>query len=188
MKLYTRTGDDGTTGLFGGDRVPKDDPRVAAYGDVDELNAALGVAAAIAQPDTGLHTIVTAMQSRLFDVGADLATPHDSKHADKITRIDQSHIEQAEQWIDQVDGQNQPMTSFILPGGTDLAARLHLARAIARRAERSIITLARTQTINESTIIFINRISDLLFAMARRANAIADVTDIPWKPATPTVP
>lgn len=186
MTLYTKSGDDGSTGLFGGDRVSKDHPRVEAYGTVDELNAALGLAAA-ANDDgseiSRLHgEILEKLQSRLFDIGADLATPEANRHESKINRIEQSHIDEAEGWIDEVDGGNEPMTSFVLPGGCELAARLHLARAISRRAERRMITLSRTGTVSTHALVYMNRVSDLLFAMARRANKEAGVADVPWVP------
>jgi cob(I)alamin adenosyltransferase len=235
-KLYTRTGDDGTTGLFGGGRVLKDHPRVEAYGTVDELNAALGLclatinshdptintkpgqgpinlksdqgainlkpgqspiagsagspkppvgAPARVSPITVIATlftpILTTLQSRLFDLGADLATPHGTPHESKVARISQSHIDESEKWIDLIDSGNTPMTQFILPGGTELAARLHLARTICRRAERCVITLQReTPTINTAAVVYLNRISDMLFAMARRANRETGVDDVPW--------
>jgi cob(I)alamin adenosyltransferase len=189
-KLYTRTGDDGTTGLFGGGRVRKDHIRVEAYGCVDELNAILGMCisaldltadkAGSGAPVVVFSPILMALQSRLFDLGADLATPADSPHADKIARIGQVHISQAETWIDLVDAGNLPMTQFILPGGSELAARLHLARTVCRRAERAMVTLARESPINQMTIVYVNRISDLLFAMARRANKERGLHDVPW--------
>lgn len=208
MKLYTRTGDDGTTGLFGGGRVLKDDPRVEAYGTVDELNAAIGLAAA-ALPDPGaaiaparpgdrlqrdprtgneevfglIRAIFADLQSRLFDIGADLATPEGNKHEAKIQRITPEQVAEAERWIDRIDGGNAPMTSFVMPGGTELAARLHLARTVCRRAERLMVRLARTEPVTPNAIVYINRISDLLFAMARRANKEAGVPDVPWLPA-----
>lgn len=186
MKLYTKSGDDGSTGLFGGDRVSKDHPRVEAYGTVDELNAALGLVRTILDADNELGLrftdILTRLQSRLFDIGADLATPEASRHEAKISRIVQPHIDEAEGWIDEVDAGNDPMTSFILPGGCELAARLHVARGVCRRAERRMVNLSRSGTVNPLSIIFINRLSDLLFAMARRANKEAAVPDVPWMP------
>ena len=222
MKLYTRTGDDGTTGLFGGQRVPKDHPRVAAYGDIDELNAALGLVASEVsrlmetsgksrltsrqlppnRPDASsarkagvdsapdsfahrAHEILTQLQSRLFDIGADLATPGGSKHESKVMRINDAHILEAERWIDEVDAGNAPMKSFVLPGGTELAARLHMARTICRRAERAMVHLQRSESITPAAMIYINRVADLLFAMARRANTDAGVPDVPWMPGSP---
>ena len=197
MKLYTRTGDDGSTGLFGGDRVGKDHPRVRAYGAVDELNASLGLAAAACPPTGGGTTgsdtvlgsrfpaILAELQSRLFDVGADLATPAGSKHADKIARLDDTHVAGLEAVIDEVESGNAPMTSFVLPGGTELAARLHLARTLCRRAEREIVTLTATDEVTPAAIVYLNRVSDLLFAMARRANREAGCPDVPWVPGQP---
>lgn len=187
MKLYTKSGDDGSTGLFGGGRVAKDDPRVEAYGTVDELNATLGLAVAAANGAAPLmirlREILTSIQSRLFDLGADLATPADSAHADRIARIEVSHVAEAEAWIDEVDGGNVEMTHFVLPGGTELAGRLHLARTVCRRAERAIVTLRATAPVSDPALAYVNRISDLLFAMARRANLAAGVPDVPWLPA-----
>lgn len=191
MKLYTRTGDDGTTGLFGGGRVGKDHPRVDAYGTVDELNACVGLAAAACVDDAGttasIHeryrAIFSEMQSRLFDIGADLATPEGAKHESKILRLGEDEVAEVEGWIDEIDAANPPMTTFVLPGGTDLAARLHVARTVCRRAERMMVSLAHTEPISEGALTYVNRLSDLLFAMARRANSVAGVTDVPWIPA-----
>ena len=185
-KLYTRSGDDGSTGLFGGGRVPKNHRRVEAYGTVDELNAAIGWSIAGVDGSSRstafdrFRTILTALQSRLFDIGADLATPEDSKQQAKIHRIDESQIGEIEGWIDEIDGGNAPMKHFVLPGGTELAARLHIARTICRRAERAMVGLHQAEPMNPQTIIYINRISDLLFAMARRANKESGVADVPW--------
>lgn len=187
MKLYTRTGDDGTTGLFGGGRVSKDHPRVEAYGTVDELNASIGAAAAACDPAIPLHQrmliIFRELQSRLFDIGADLATPQGNKHEAKILRMTDQHIAEVEQWIDEIDAGNTPMKHFVLPGGTELAARLHLARTICRRAERKMVRLSHSESVNADAIVYVNRVSDLLFAMARRANREANVPDVPWTPA-----
>jgi cob(I)alamin adenosyltransferase len=188
MKLYTRTGDDGTTGLFGGDRVGKDDPRVEAYGTVDELNAALGLAAAACTGDrpgqVRLRELLAELQSRLFDLGADLATPQASRHRTKIVPIHAKDVSAVESWIDEIEEGNAEMRNFILPGGTESAARLHAARTVCRRAERRIIRVARSEAINGELVKYLNRVGDLLFAMARRANADAGVEDIPWRPAS----
>lgn len=189
MKLYTKTGDDGTTGLFGGQRVSKDDPRVEAYGTVDEFNAAIGLAAAACDPKRPLHArlleIFAQLQSRLFDIGADLATPEGDKHEKKIQRIDEHHVEEAERWIDEIDDGNSPMKSFVMPGGTELASRLHVARTVCRRAERLMVGLSHAEPISAAAIVYVNRISDLLFAMARRVNKDAGVADVPWHPSIP---
>jgi cob(I)alamin adenosyltransferase len=186
MKLYTRSGDDGTTGLFGGGRVGKDHPRVEAYGTVDELNSCIGLAAAACDPShavcRSILAIFAELQSRLFDIGADLATPQGASHEAKILRVGEQHVAEAERWIDQIDGGNSAMKTFVMPGGTELAARLHLARTVCRRAERAMVHLSRTEAVNPQAIIYMNRISDLLFAMARRANKEAGAPDVPWTP------
>ena len=184
MKLYTRSGDDGFTGLFGGDRVSKDHARVEAYGTVDELNACIGVAlAALAEADADLSPIrapLEQIQSTLFDLGADLATPQGSPHEDKVPRLTEAHPRRLETWIDEIDAGNAPMQTFVLPGGSEPAARLHLARTVCRCAERRLVTLAAHESINEHALVYVNRLSDLLFAMARRANRILGVDDVPW--------
>lgn len=185
MKLYTRTGDDGSTGLFGGDRVRKDDARIEAYGAVDELNASLGHAIVVCE-EVHLRETLVPIQSRLFDLGADLATPHGSKHESKIARMEETHVFDLETAIDDIDGRNDEIRSFVMPGGTELAARLHVARGVCRRAERSIVRLAVDTEINPVTILFVNRLSDLLFACARFANKSAGVEDVPWQPGSPS--
>ena len=186
MDLYTRRGDDGSTGLFGGERTGKEHARIEAFGTVDELNAWLGlaiVACDTARPVPGrFAAILGEAQSRLFDLGADLATPADSPHRDKIARVGAGHVTEAEGWIDEIDGGNESMQSFVLPGGTELAARLHVARTVCRRAERRIVALTRNTEINPIAVSYVNRLGDLLFAMARRANTDAGVPDIPWVP------
>jgi cob(I)alamin adenosyltransferase len=170
MPLYTRTGDDGTTGMYGGGRIEKDSARMHAVGDVDELNAGIGlVASEKLQP----------LQVLLFELGADLATPPPST---AVRRLCDDDINRLETWIDQVDGENDPLRTFVLPGGSDIAARLHLARAICRRAERSVTALHRDGGCSTETLIVLNRISDFLFAMARSENKIAGIDDIPWIP------
>lgn len=187
MKLYTRTGDDGSTGLFGGARIDKDDPRVDAYGTVDELNATIGFARCACEFDE-LSLILDAVQPRLFDLGADLCTPPDSPHADKIARFDQRHVDELERFIDTTCAPLAPMKHFVLPGGTELAARLHLARTICRRAERLAVALERAEPTHVYNIRYLNRLSDLLFAMSRRANQLAGVDDVPWTPDAPPEP
>ncbi len=186
MKLYTRTGDDGMTGLFSGARVSKDHPRIEAYGTVDELNAVLGLVGCACDPahafERRLLEILTALQSRLFDIGADLATPEGAKQQSKIQRIDDADVAQAEAWIDEVDGGNPPIKAFVMPAGTELAARLHLARTVCRRAERSIISLTSIEPVGEPLLRYVNRLSDLFFAMARRANHERGRPDTPWIP------
>jgi cob(I)alamin adenosyltransferase len=187
MKLYTRSGDDGTTGLFGGGRVSKDHPRIEAYGTVDELNACIGLVCSGCDRnrsfDLRLLEILAHVQSRLFDIGADLATPEDSKAAAKIVRIDERFVSEIEAWIDEVDGKNPPIRTFVMPGGTELASRLHLARTVCRRAERCMVKLGHNEPVSDGAIHWINRLSDLLFAMARQANHASGVADVPWVPA-----
>ena len=191
MKLYTRTGDDGQTGLFGGDRVAKHHPRVEAYGSVDELNATLGmVGSALSTCSDDVYArelagMLPQIQSRLFDIGADLATPRGSKHEDKIVRIGDGPVEEMESWIDAIDGRNDPMTTFVLPGGTELAARLHLARTVCRRAERCMVSLSEHDDVTPQAIVYMNRLSDLLFAAARAANKVDGHPDTPWIPERP---
>ena len=186
MKLYTRSGDDGTTGLFSGARVSKDHPRIEAYGTVDEFNACLGLANSAAQNDPGLAFIrpmLDSIQSRLFEIGADLATPHGSKQESKIVRINDDHVAEVERWIDSIDGKNDELRCFIMPGGSDLASRLHLARTICRRAERLMVSLSHSEPVGDAMMRYMNRVSDLLFAMARQVNKIAGIPDQPWVPS-----
>ncbi|MCH2147672.1 MAG: cob(I)yrinic acid a,c-diamide adenosyltransferase [Phycisphaerales bacterium] len=168
MPLYTKTGDDGSTGLFGGGRILKNDVRMHAVGDVDETNAAIG-----SVHDESLNPL----QSLLFDVGADLATPVDNEH---VRRIDEEDIASLEAWIDKADSQNDKLNAFVLPGGSTRAASLHLARAVCRRAERSIVSLHRQGGCSLHILILINRLSDLLFALARLANKEEGIQDTPW--------
>jgi cob(I)alamin adenosyltransferase len=179
MKIYTKTGDQGETGLFGGRRVPKDDLRVETYGEVDELNAALGSVLAVA-PKGRIREIVEPIQSLLFELGAELATPPDKKQRSSgVTHEDVMVLERA---IDELDATLAPLKTFVLPAGSDLATRLHLARAVCRRAERRLVTLRREEPqTSEITVVFLNRLSDLLFVLARAANG----TDVPWQPRAP---
>jgi len=176
MKLYTKTGDDGSTGLFGGDRVQKNDLRVIAYGEVDELNALIGVVIADCK-DKETAQSLQQIQSDLFSLGAQLATPNEKN---VTAKIEEKHIQQLEQWIDHSVAEVPSMKNFVLPGGSATSASLHLARTVCRRAERATIALSQQQNIQPNTIIYLNRLSDLLFALARLANHRAGVTDIPW--------
>jgi cob(I)alamin adenosyltransferase len=188
MKLYTRRGDAGQTDLFDGGRVGKTHPRIAACGDVDELNSALGLAlsgsaGAGSVPDFVQPLI--SIQSRLFEIGADLATPRPegepvSKKVGSVPRIEQRHIDELEGWIDAATEATPAMRHFVLPAGCELAARLHLARTICRRAERSCVELADREAIGSAILTYLNRLSDLLFAMARQANREAGIEDVPW--------
>ena len=176
MKIYTKTGDAGETGLFGGGRVPKDDPRVRAYGDIDETNAVIGFAAAL-EPDKFESDTLQAIQRDLFAIGAELATPDAAK---RRATLQTDRISALELWIDKYEDSLPPLKNFILPGGTPKAAAFHLARTTCRRAERSVVTLARDHQVNPSIIHYLNRLSDLLFMLARGVNQQAGRADIPW--------
>jgi cob(I)alamin adenosyltransferase len=182
-RIYTRTGDAGETGLFGGQRVRKDDVRVSAYGAVDELNAVLGVARA-AGPGPDIDAVLERLQHHLFDLGAELATPPSapSGAAGHAPRVSASWVAGLEEDIDGLEDSLPPLRQFILPGGTPAAAALHLARTVARRAERDIVTLAAREPLNPEVLRFVNRLSDLLFVLARAANREAGRPDTAWIP------
>ncbi|MFN4244342.1 MAG: cob(I)yrinic acid a,c-diamide adenosyltransferase [Tepidisphaerales bacterium] len=182
MKLYTRTGDDGTTGLIGGQRVSKDHIRIDAYGTVDELNATLGMAAvAVTDVTRELEPLLRAVQNELFAVGAVLATPPGSPYAASAPPIRPEWAMRLEQEIDHATGRLPPLRQFILPGGTELAARLHLARTVCRRAERLTVALHRLEPLDAVLLTYLNRLSDWLFVHARYANHLAGVPDRPWE-------
>lgn len=182
MKIYTRTGDDGTTGLIGGDRVRKCDKRLDCYGSVDELNAAVGLASVIAPPE--LLAMLRQVQAELFVIGAYLAAPENDPAAKKhLPAMDEAMIGRLETEIDQATAQTPPMKFFVLPGGTELAARLHVARTVCRRAERLCVDFAQDHPVNPTILTYLNRLSDWLFVQARLANHLAGVEDVPWKPA-----
>ena len=179
MPLYTGVGDRGTTALFDGTTVPKDDARVAVYGDVDELNAVVGLARAAGLPDD-LDEMVVAVQRDLFAIGARLADPR-SRISARVTkaRIADADVGRLEAWIDRVDGALPPLRSFILPGGGPAGAALHQARAVCRRAERRIVGLG-VDTVEPALLRYVNRLSDLLFALARSVNHRSEVAEIEW--------
>ncbi|WP_322823299.1 cob(I)yrinic acid a,c-diamide adenosyltransferase [Chloroflexus sp.] len=177
MKIYTRTGDAGETGLFGGQRVRKDDLRVQAYGTVDECNAALGVARA-AGPDPALDAVLAVVQNQLFVVGADLASPGESPYIPRVSAELTSFLEEQ---IDAMEAELSPLRQFILPGGHPVAAHLHLARTICRRAERVVVTLAAEEEVRPEILTYLNRLSDFLFVAARIANARTGASDVPWQ-------
>lgn len=181
MRIYTKTGDAGETSLFGGGRVGKDDARVEAYGGVDELNAAIGVARSLAMPPD-LDAICQTLQDELFTVGAVLATPRGTKADAVIPHVRPEWIDAMERHIDAFDTELAPLTSFILPGGSQAASGLHLARTICRRAERRVVPLVRDGEVDGQVVVYLNRLSDLLFAMARMANLRAKVQDVIWVP------
>lgn len=184
MKIYTKAGDAGDTALYGGARVSKDALRVDAYGTLDELNAALGVAAAsLPASHAALGTILSTLQAELFDLGAELATPPerlDDALGRKLHRADAAQVAALEAIIDRYEAELPPLHAFILPGGAPAAAALHLARTIARRAERRVVTLARDEPVNPEVLRYLNRLSDLLFVLARTANRLSGVADVPW--------
>lgn len=180
-RIYTRTGDDGTTGLLGPGRVPKHDPRVEAYGAVDELNAALGVARAQAGAGA-LEPVLARVQPALFQLGAELAASTPAALAN-LNRLGDGDIEALERDIDALEARLAPLTHFVLPGGTPLAAQLHLARTVCRRAERRVTALAQAGGLAPALVRYLNRLADLLFVMARAANADANVRETTWPPA-----
>ena len=179
MPLYTGVGDRGTTALFDGTTVPKDDARVAVYGDVDELNAVVGLARAAGLPDD-LDEMVVAVQRDLFAIGARLADPR-SRIAARVTKAQMgtADVERLEAWIDRVDGALPPLRSFILPGGSATGAALHQARAVCRRAERRIVGLG-VDAVEPELLRYVNRLSDLLFALARAVNHRSGAAEIEW--------
>jgi cob(I)alamin adenosyltransferase len=181
VKIYTRTGDEGETGLFGGGRVPKDHPRVAAYGDVDELNSAVGLARAAAPPEL-FDPLLQGVQRDLFSIAAHLATPDPAKVAKALEKAELSdaRIAEFEQAMDAADQELPPLTAFVLPAGTPKAAALHLARTVCRRAERSVVQLARETEVPGLFVVYLNRLSDLLFTLARLANTRDGRKDETW--------
>jgi cob(I)alamin adenosyltransferase len=181
MKIYTRTGDQGDTGLFGGGRVPKDHPRVAAYGDVDELNSALGVVRAAADQQF-FDELLESIQRDLFSIGGHLATPDPERVRKALEKasLAPDRIQQFEQIMDEAEKALPPLRAFILPAGTATAAALHLARTVCRRAERSVVHLAQSESMPELFLIYLNRLSDLLFTLARLANVRDGVSETTW--------
>lgn len=184
-KIYTRTGDQGTTGLVDGSRVSKADVLMAAIGDVDEANSAIGIALLALDADSDAAQMLGRIQNELFDLGADLATPPDAEHGfapqPMALRVTASQVERLEQEIDAMNSELQPLNSFILPGGSAAAAHLHLARAISRRAERAAVAAGEARTLNPTALAYINRLSDHLFVMTRFLNG-GGTSDILWKP------
>ena len=181
MKIYTKTGDTGETSLFDGTRVSKTHPRVAAYGEVDELQASIGMARAAGLPDD-LDTMCVTMQRDLFAVGAQLADPR-HRIADRVEKahVHEAHIAQLERWIDVLDTELPPLRHFILSGGGPAGAALHLARAICRRAERALVSLGQSETVRPALRQYLNRLSDLMFVLARVLNRHAGGTDVLWQ-------
>jgi cob(I)alamin adenosyltransferase len=181
MKIYTKTGDDGSTGLFGGGRISKSDPRIDCYGTVDELSAAVGFAGAGAGPEASeMVQALHAVQCDLFVIGSHLATPEDNRNRSALPPLDEAMSARLEGQIDAAEAQLTPLRQFILPGGTETAARLHLARTVCRRAERLLVDFAATHPVDPVLLIYLNRLSDWLFVQARLANHRAGVADVPW--------
>jgi cob(I)alamin adenosyltransferase len=179
MKIYTKTGDDGTTALFAGGRVSKDELRVEAYGTVDELNSTLGLIRTFELPED-MQTWLTDIQNTLFVVGADLATPLDSTPS-WLVRLDEAPTAKLEAWIDSMDEHLPKLTAFILPGGHPAAAHTHIARTIARRAERLCVSANHATPINPQVTVYLNRLSDFLFTLARRMNQHFGIDDAQWR-------
>lgn len=179
-RIYTRTGDDGTTGLSTGERRPKFDLRVASYGTVDEANAAIGVARLHAG-GTRLDAHLGRIQNDLFDLGADLATPEGTQLSFEPLRVTESQVLRLEREIDELNAALQPLKSFVLPGGTALSAHLHVARTVSRRAERLMVELARKEDVSAAALKYINRLSDFLFVASRYANEDGRL-DVLWVP------
>ena len=183
-KIYTRTGDDGSTGLVGGQRVAKDSIRVHAYGDVDELNSVLGWARTITEKNKSkkLLDMLATLQNELFDLGAELATPAGAEWPG-MQKMPVSKAQRMEAWIDDLLTGIPELRSFVLPGGTELNASLHLARTVCRRAERNVLALSRSEQVSPAAIIYLNRLSDLLFAMARYESHHSGTPEYLWVPA-----
>lgn len=184
MKIYTKTGDDGTTGLLGGTRVRKCDPRIECYGTVDEINASLGLAHVAAHADTRLSDVsswIQQVQNDLFVLGSHLATPDESPYKGSLPTMDEAMITRLEMQIDSAETELEPLRNFILPGGGEASARLHLSRTICRRAERLLVDFALDRPVPSIAITYLNRLSDWCFVQARLCNHRIGVEDIPWK-------
>jgi cob(I)alamin adenosyltransferase len=179
-KVYTRTGDDGTTGLGGGQRVPKDSARIAAFGDVDELNSAIGAALATGVSER-LAGCLTRIQNDLFHLGSDLCILEEDKARLPAPTIEQRHVAALEALMDELSLELSPLENFILPGGAPAAAQLHSARAVCRRAERAVIALSRIESVGGNVATYLNRLSDALFVMARYENHRRGLPDVFWQ-------
>jgi len=179
MKIYTKRGDKGETALFSGQLVPKDNLRVAAYGEVDELNAFVGLARTCSV-DGEIKELLKTVQKNLFVVGGDLATPPDSKTPKPVSRITPSHSQELEAAIDKIEEELKPLTTFILPTGSKDSCYLHICRSVCRRAERKAVSLSRCEKINEEVVIYLNRLSDFFFMLARLSNKRSHIQEEPW--------
>jgi cob(I)alamin adenosyltransferase len=181
MKIYTKTGDDGSTGLIGGIRVEKSNARIEAYGTVDELNAVVGLAGVVAQGE--LQNTLRRVQNELFIVGSHLSLPSEESAPKNqwMPVLDEQMMTNLETEMDATEAVLQPLKNFILPGGCELAARLHLARTICRRAERLAVGLTKDQTVSPLIVRYLNRLGDWLFVQARLANQLLGIPDVPWE-------
>jgi cob(I)alamin adenosyltransferase len=179
-RIYTRAGDAGATSLGDGTRVPKTNPRIGAYGTVDELNSFVGLALAASDLPDEFRPWLEGIQNDLFDLGADLSVPLENER--ERLRVDEKQVEALEAHCDRVNERLEPLRSFVLPGGTEAAARLHVARAVCRRAERLVVALAEDRSVNPRALAYLNRLSDLLFILARAANAAEEAPEPLWKP------
>lgn len=178
MKIYTKSGDDGKTGLFHGPRVSKDDARIEAYGTVDELSSVLGLVRSTCLPDD-VDAVLERIQHQLFSLGAELATPDPGQHGTAL--ISSADTDWIEECIDRFDSSLPPLKTFILPGGSSSAASLHHARVVCRRAERRVVTLSRATELSNEATVYLNRVGDLLFVLARYANAVDGTPDVAWE-------
>jgi cob(I)alamin adenosyltransferase len=181
MKIYTRTGDKGKTGLIGGSRVEKSDPRIECFGEIDELNAAIGmIGPALLAVHPELRAALGAVQNELFVLGAQIAAPHPTPTSRSLPELDETMIARLEMQIDAAEAELAPLKQFILPGGGEAGARLHLARTVCRRAERQLVRFSHDRPIPPLSLIYLNRLSDWLFVQARWANHRAGIADVPW--------
>jgi cob(I)alamin adenosyltransferase len=181
MKIYTKGGDKGETGLFGGERVPKSSERIEAYGTIDELSSFIGLVAEETKSEE-IKSLLKSIQNQLFTVGSDLATPHAQKNSKfNIPRVPKEFFENAEKQIDKFDVELKPLSNFILPGGCRASAMLNICRTICRRAERKVVKLNESEQVGENILIFLNRLSDLFFVLARYENMISGIPDTIWK-------
>lgn len=178
-RVYTRAGDNGSTALGGGQRVPKDSLRIEAYGTVDELNSVIGVAVAMGVAES-LREPLFIVQQVLFNLGADLCILESDKERLQVPRIEPRHVEQLEQWMDAWNAELEPLQSFILPGGDAAAAHLHVARTVCRRAERRVVALAREEPVGEQVVPYLNRLGDFLFVAARYQAKLSGKGDVLW--------
>lgn len=181
MKIYTKTGDAGETGLFGGARVPKDDIRVEAYGAIDELNSTLGLVVALGA-DGDESALIAELQNDLFVVGAELATVPDKREKLQLSLVGPDDISRLERHIDRLEEVLPPLKNFILPGGGPVAAAIHQTRTVCRRAERRVLSLARQQPVSPHILVYLNRLADLCFVMARHAQHTRGLKDVDWLP------